>query len=287
MALRRRESTRILAGGALLFLLLVAGYFVFVRTAPGQGWDNLAYGGRPKFGQDVTTYDSDILGDVSKRTILIAMGALFAISLALRRPVVGIVAILAMGFAIFGAEFFKHSLPRPLLSPTEVPVPNYFAMDTYPSGHTTIGTSVALALLVIMGPLLRPWSAVLAGVTSASFATAVFFMGWHRPSDAIGGILWSGACFAVAASVLVLIHGHHAPQVRNFSGPVNAVLAAMAIIAIGLTISLRSGSLNLPFFAMTAAILVAGFALPVWLVAALARIDWRSTQRQELRRHAP
>jgi hypothetical protein len=282
IALKHRVALRLLIGAALLFLLLAAGYVFFVLTTPGQALDNTAFAGRPTFSSEMKTFDADILREVNKRDIIIAMGGLFILSLAVRRPLVGVVVVLTMGVAIFGAEFFKHTLPRPLLSPADIPVPAYFATDTYPSGHTSVGTSVALGLLLIGGPLLRPWLGMVAGLVSASFATGVYFMGWHRPSDAIGGILWCGVCFSLAAAALVMVHGHSAPKVKPFRGAINAMLAGGLIVGMAILVPLRTGNLDFSFFVLSAAIIAAAFALPVYLVSALARMDWRSGQRREL-----
>jgi hypothetical protein len=275
--LRRSVVIRLMTGAASMVLLLTAGYLGFVGTAAGQAWDNAGYAGRLNFGSEIKAYDNDLLGEVSKQNLLIAMGGLFAFSLLCRRPVVGGVAVAAAGAAVFGAEFLKQTLPRELLSAPTVPVPGYFSTDTYPSGHTTVGASLVLAMVVIAGPLLRPWLAVLAGVISSSYATAVFFMGWHRPSDALGGIAWSGICLAAGTAILVLIHGHHAPPSRHPAWKVSAALAAVVIAVLAFSAYSSHGELRLPFFVMSATIIAAGFALPAWLASVLAPIAWESS----------
>ena len=281
--LRRRTAAHLLMGASLAGLLLAAGYFFFVRTAAGQHWDNEGYAGRQAVVGEVRTFDSDILAEVSKQTLMISLGGLFVISLILRRPVVGLVAVTAAAAAIFGAEFLKNVLPRELLSVPTVPVPAYFSADTYPSGHTTVGTSLALACVLIFGAWLRPWLAVIAGLMSSSYATAVLFMGWHRPSDALGGIAWSGFCMTCAAALLVLFHGHHAPPAKWAAWIFSAAAAFLLIALLAFTVFSHpvDSPSTIPFFSMSAAIIVAGFALPAWLALALAHIDWRSSLHRE------
>lgn len=277
--LRRRTATHLLLGAALAGLLLSAGYFAFIRTAAGQHWDNEGYAGRRIIFGEIRTYDADILSQVNSLTLLMSLGGLFLVSLVLRRPVVGLVAVAAAAAAIFGAEFLKHILPRELLSMPAVPVPPYFSTDTYPSGHTTVGTSLALASLLIFGSWLRPWLAVIAGMVSTSYATAVFILGWHRPSDAIGGIAWSGLCLACAAALLVLFHGHHAPPSRSPAWIFSAAIAFLLTALLAFTIFFHplDQASTIPFFSMSAAIIAAGFALPAWIALALGHIDWRSS----------
>lgn len=233
-------------------------------------------------GGDLQIYDADLLQEVSKRSLFFALCLVLVLSVLMRCPLVGAVAVLTAGGAVFGAEYFKHSLPRADLAMALCPVPAYFSADTYPSGHTTIGTSLALALVLICGPLLRPWMSVAAGILSTSYATAVLFMGWHRPSDALGGIAWSGLCFAAATTFLVLVCGHHA---RSGSSSIRLWVSALfAMILIGClwTFSLPrpgyTGS-RWPFLTMASFIIAAGFALPAWLACSLKNIAWRSLHR--------
>ena len=169
-----------------------------------------------------------------------------------------------------------------MLSPPIGPVPGYFSSDTYPSGHTTVGTSFALAIVLISSPRLRSWSAVAAGIMGTSYATAVLFMGWHRPSDALGGIAWSGFCFAVAAALLVLITGHHSLTAYVSKATWLSGLLGLLLISVLLVFPYSpagyAGS-RIPFFSMTACIIAAGFAVPAWLAFALREISWRPLHR--------
>ena len=280
--LRRRSASSLFLGALLLGALLAAGYFFFVGSSVGQCWDNQGYAGRPVAGPDVRIFDADILQEVTKRSLLVAFAAILLLSFVFRCPVVGGVAVLAAAAAVFGAEFLKHTLPRALLSPPIGSVPGYFSSDTYPSGHTTVGMSLALAIVMVSGPRIRAWTAVAAGVMGTSYATAVLFIGWHRPSDALGGIAWSGFCFAVAAGFLVLFRGHHSltPHVSKatwLSGLLGLLMIS-GLFAIPFFQAGYAGS-GMPFFSMTACILAAGFAMPAWFAFALREISWRTLHR--------
>jgi hypothetical protein len=265
-----------------LAVVLVAGFIFFVGSPGGQRWDNLGYAGRMVAGPDVRVFDTDILQEVTKRSLVLALAAILLMSFVFRCPVVGVVAVIAVAGAVFGAEFLKHMLPRAVLSPPIGPVPGYFSSYTYPSGHTTVGTSLALAIVLICGPRLRPWIAVAAGVMGTSYATAVLFIGWHRPSDALGGIAWSGFCFAVAAALLVLLAGHHSltahvSKATWLSGLLGLLLIS-GLLVFPFSPTGYAGS-RMPFLSMTACIIAAGFAMPAWFAFALRRISWRPLHR--------
>ena len=280
--LRKRTALSLFLDTLLLGVLLVAGYIFFVGSPVGQHWDNQGYAGRMVAGPDVRVFDADILQEVTKRSLVVAFAAIFLLSCVFRCPVVGVGAVLAAAGAVFGAEFLKHTLPRALLSPPLGPVPGYFSSDTYPSGHTTVGTSLALAVVLISGPRLRSWSAVAAGIMGTSYATAVLFMGWHRPSDALGGIAWSGLCFAVVAGLLVFFGGHHSPTAHVSKATWLSGLLALLLIS-GLLVfpfppTGYAGS-EIPFLSVTACIVAAGFAMPAWFAFALREVSWRPLHR--------
>jgi membrane-associated phospholipid phosphatase len=65
--------------------------------------------------------------------------------------------------------------------------------DSFPSGHTTAAASIAVALLIVVPAAQR----LLAAAVGAALVTAVGFsvviLGWHYPSDVLGGLLVVGA----------------------------------------------------------------------------------------------
>jgi len=280
--LRRKSASSLFLGALLLGVLLVAGYIFFVGSSAGQRWDNQGYAGRLVAGSDVRVFDTDILQEVTKRSLVLAFASILLMSFVFRCPAVGAVAVLTAAGAVFGAEFLKHTLPRALLSPMIGAVPGYFSSDTYPSGHTTVGTSLALAIVLISGPRLRPWIAVAAGAMGTSYATAVLFMGWHRPSDALGGIAWSGFCFAVVAGLLALVNGHHSLTAHiskaTWVSGILGLLLISGLLVFPFSPTGYTGS-EIPFFSMTACIIAAGFAMPAWFALALREISWRSLHR--------
>ncbi len=271
-ALRRRILLRLLLLVSISGLLLAAGYGFFVRTAAGQALDDAGYFGRMPQERVLKAYDNEILGMVRKNVILIAAGVVLVFAAIRRRFLDGMIVLAGAAMAIEGAEILKHVLYRPELVKPGGPMPAYFVGDTYPSGHTSVATSFALAVVLLMPAAWRFASAVLAGFVSASYATGVLFAGWHRPSDALGGIFWTLFCLGLAALFLVAIRRHDwDPPPRmgvRWMLPVipgAAVALWLAMVFAGATPGATGGV----FVVMTAAILAASFAAPLGLAVAL------------------
>lgn len=123
--------------------------------------------------------------------------------------IIGVIAILLVGTAVRGswrvgaalaggllgaaasAELLKAALPRPDLAPQLEAMMGEHAANSFPSGHVTIATASVLAMIVVLPSAGRlPW-AMLGAVLVASVACAVVAAGWHRPSDALGGLGWA------------------------------------------------------------------------------------------------
>ena len=77
--------------------------------------------------------------------------------------------------------------------------------NSYPSGHTTIGMSIAMSALLVVPARLRMVTALGAGAVGAAFGVAVVAAGWHRPSDAVGAYL---VCLAASAGAAALIRAY-------------------------------------------------------------------------------
>lgn len=268
---------RLALGAAVCGTILTLGYLFFVLTASGQEWDNAGYFGREAGARWVSAYDRFLLGEVRVRNLVLAAGLVCGIGFLRRSPLSGFFAAGGMAVAIEGAEFLKRVLPRSELAVPPGPVPFYFSGDTYPSGHTTVGTAFVLAVILVSAPRWRPWVSVVAGLVSASYATGVLLVGWHRPSDAIGGIVWSGLCMMSAAGLLAAWRGR---TVENPASPrwQPVVVGCVAVCVIVWAAAAMAGNAlpdaDAPFVTMTAAIVVAAFVTCTWFARATRNTDW-------------
>ena len=275
-------------GALVCAVLLIAGYFVLVSTPWGHQLDDDAYFGREAMSRKVINLDSGVLDLVSKATLLLAAAFLFVIAALRRCALVGVVAVVGFGCAVVGAEMLKHQLPWQPLAPDDGLLDSGFQSGTYPSGHATIGTSLALSLLLVSSSRWRPWLAVVAGAMSATFATAVLFAGWHRPSDALGALAWSGLCMNLAALFAVRLRGRPGPEMAH---PVRALFGSvgLGILVVAATWLIAAASAPeyphdaLPFFVLTGLIIAGAFTLIAWYAWQLRAVDWptgRALQRK-------
>ena len=161
---------------------------------------------------------------VSIGSLLLAIALVAAVAVIRRRPRLALLAAASIGVSLITTEFLKLVLlERPPL------VPSFIYDNSYPSGHTTVGMSVAVAaMLVVPRRLLLPTAAG-AGLFGAAFGVAVVAAGWHRPSDAVGAFL---VVLSVAAACAAL--GHLYPD-RPDRGPPRDHAVRLPRIRIGTT----------------------------------------------------
>jgi hypothetical protein len=275
---------RLLQGATVCAALLIAGYLLLVNTAWGHTVDNAAYFGRQVMARSVIVYDRYILGAVSIATLALAVLIILLIGFIRHTPFAAIIMATGFACAVAGAELLKHVLPWHPLVPSDAHLQIQFQRETYPSGHTTIGTSLAIALLVVSSARWRPWLALLAGFMSASFATGVVFAGWHRPSDALGGIVWSGLCMSMAAAAIVVLRGYEIPSIERrplvllSSIALAATVAAIAWLAAAHAKD-QYPDADAPFLILTLLIIGGSFSVCTWLGWHLRAVEWRRPER--------
>jgi hypothetical protein len=270
---------RLLLGAVLFAILLIVGYFAVVSTSSGHQLDDDAYFGRRALSRKVVNLDYRLLYHVTKATLLVAAVILLVIATARRCTLVGVIAVVGFGCAVIGAEVFKHSLPWRALVPDDRLLRRDLRMESYPSGHATVGTSLALSLILVSPSRWRPWLAVAAGCMTATFATGVLFAGWHRPSDALGALAWSGFCMTVTATLVVRLRGRPRPVTAYpgrplFSSMVLGILVAGGTWLIAGIAAPEYPFGDLPFFVLTGLIIAGSFSLSAWYGWELRAIDW-------------
>jgi hypothetical protein len=275
----RTIQKRLLLGALGCAVLLIAGYFAFASTSWGHQLDDDAYFGRKALSRKVIRLDGAMLDHISKAALLLAGVVLLAIAAVRRCTFVGVIAVAGFGCAVVGAEVLKHKLPWRALVPNDGLLDRGLQTCTYPSGHATVGTAFALSLLLVSSSRWRPWLAVAAGCMSATFATGVLFAGWHRPSDALGALAWSGLCMTVAAACAVRLQGRSRPAI-GYSGLALFGSAGLAILVAAATWLVAAAAApyypfgDLPFFVLTGLIIAGAFSLMAWYGWQLRAVDW-------------
>ena len=156
-------------------------------------------------------------------TLPYAFAGVLCIALALARRRGWRALAVACLLAVTGVttQLLKHALARPHL---EHWLPEQVATSSWPSGHSTAAMTLALCAILVAPPALRAAAAMLGGAFAVGVGYAVLVLGWHYPSDVLGGFLVAGLWASLAVAVL---HRVEAPEPA--SRPVWEPLVGLAV----------------------------------------------------------
>jgi PAP2 superfamily len=73
---------------------------------------------------------------------------------------------------------------------------------SFPSGHATASMALALCAILVAAPRFRPYVAALGALFAIAVSYAFLTLGWHYPSDVLGGYLVAGAWTGLAVAAL-------------------------------------------------------------------------------------
>jgi membrane-associated phospholipid phosphatase len=94
---------------------------------------------------------------------------------------------------LVGANVSSQVLKPLLAHPREFVYSNGHVSDVagaaYPSGHATAAMSLALAVLLVAPRARRPLVATLGALVTIAVSFSIVMLGWHFPSDIVGGYL--------------------------------------------------------------------------------------------------
>jgi membrane-associated phospholipid phosphatase len=177
---------------SLLGAAVCAGLFTIlalfaVDTARGQRIDQLVLSaGRGDSGpvRDLVFPALDVVS-VPVVLVLLALGAVVA--LVRRRP-----GLLVHMVALVGGANLTTQVTKLLMDRTELADQVEATTNSFPSGHTTLAASVALALVLVVPPRARGPVGILGAAWTAAVGIGTIAQGWHRPSDVVGALLVCG-----------------------------------------------------------------------------------------------
>jgi membrane-associated phospholipid phosphatase len=198
---REVESHRLVALAVLCALLTAALYVIFVRTGLGQRIDEAALDGRASLSARSINSADDLLRTVSVASVAILGGGIVLVAVVRARFLLAAAAAAVMAGANVTTQVLKEVLPRPDLLAGRGEID---ALNTFPSGHTTVAASIAVAALLVAPRRLRGTVAVVGVIYAAAVGVATLTAGWHRPSDAIAGVSVVIGWGALAAWVIVV-----------------------------------------------------------------------------------
>jgi membrane-associated phospholipid phosphatase len=183
-----------------------------------------------------------------------------------------------------GAILLGANLTTQLLKPALAVHHPELGSAAWPSGHATAAMSLAMCCVLAAPARWRPAVAALGGLFAVAVSYSFLTLGWHYPSDVLGGFLVATAwtMLGIAAVLASYSRRPYAAQraigtrltVREALGPtVLALIGALAVAAIVLIARPHSvveyARLHKAFIIGAAAIGAAGLALATGLMLAL------------------
>jgi membrane-associated phospholipid phosphatase len=157
------------------------------------------------------------LGDLA--ALLVLSAAICALGLRLGRRRQVIAAVIVVAGANLTTQLLKTTLEhvrhKAFLHSYELPWPNSF-----PSGHTTAAASIAVALLLVVPAAHRLLAAAAGAALTAAVGFSVVILGWHYPTDVLGGLLVVGTWgFAALVYLRLRVDRDRAPRTDEVPRP--------------------------------------------------------------------
>lgn len=192
------------------------------------------------------------------------------------------VAVVLLGAAVTTDYVLKPALAASRYAPElgfrQVP------SGSFPSGHATASMALALCAILVAPARLRPYVAALGAAFAIAVSFAFLSLGWHYPSDVLGGYLvaaaWTGAAVAAMrwnAVGRAGIRRRLPPLSREHRRALVTAAAGVALLALAAIVALLASARALDFLRVhtvfafgAAAIAVAGVAV-AGLLARLLR----------------
>ena len=173
-------------------------------------------------------------------------------------------------------QVLKHALAQPRL---EHWLPEQVATNSWPSGHSTAAMTLALCAILVAPPALRAVTAMLGGAFAVGVGYAVLVLGWHYPSDVLGGFLVAGLWASLAVAVLHRVEAPE-PARRPVWEPLAGLVAGAGVVA-SVVLGVRADSVALytserPTFAAGAVIIA---LLALVLVTTVSAASTRGAPR--------
>ena len=186
---------------------------------------------------------------------------------------------------ILGAANVTTQLLKPALGDLRVvPLDGYDGvyLGSWPSGHSTAAMSLALCLVLVSGPRLRPLAALAGAGYAVAVGYALVVLGYHLPSDVFGGYLVAATFTLLGAAALSALEAHRPLGATAAAGspppalsaPALAAYAALAAALIAVTLVVRRPGTPIDALQHPTAVLaaVAIAALGLALTTGLARV---------------
>ncbi|GAC1434992.1 MAG: hypothetical protein NVSMB51_03470 [Solirubrobacteraceae bacterium] len=296
--MRRHPLDPLLAAALCLGGLALTGAISLILPA-AQVRDNATLHGFTAFGHTrLAGVAGELARTVDPRPYVVIAVVLALIAAARRRLRLAVLVPLAMGGAAATSELLKPLIAQPRFSEW-LGASGRILSASWPSGHATAAMMVALCAVLVAPRVLRPLVALLGSCLAVGVSYSILVLGWHFPSDVLGGFLVAGLWTATALAVLWWAdarwpsHSARAAvsRARGALAPASLlVLAAgggISVLALRGHVAQTYAASHLSFLAGAAAIALLPALLATALVAALSDRPAARAARSRVQRPAP
>lgn len=272
---RFRLAAVVLGVGFALCVLLLT------WTAWGHRVDDEAYFGAKLSNRAVASFEGSALNLLTPATALVLLAALLLFSWFRRAPVAGGLLAAGVAAAWIGAELIKHFGPWRDLTELDAVLPAGLRAMTAPSGHTTGITAFALAFALMLPTRWRLAGGLAAAFLSGAAGLAVVIAGWHKPSDAVIGVIWAGLWMSLAVVATIRLQLVREAVVPTGSIPlwvIAATCVACAQLCAVIVLALNSSAgpdADAAYVLFSVATLVLAYSVCPYLVWSTRPLDWR------------
>ena len=189
-------------GVALLFVIWFAAFHIGVLKHVDQS----VFGGFLGLGAHSSVHAiATFIADLCNPSPYVYFAAVpLLIGLARGRPRVAVAAGAMMLGANATTQLFKPLLAEP--RPTAL-LHTQLSAASWPSGHATAAMSLALAFVLVSPSRLRPYVAALGAGFAAAVSYSFLSLGWHYPSDVLGGFLVATTWSLLILAALLWVNG--------------------------------------------------------------------------------
>ena len=273
--MRTRTTTRLLGLAVASAVVVVLTHFLRIFTPWGQRWDDDAYLEALQLPASLQAACNVLLSTLRIPTLSALLVACVVITAYRRQILTGLVIACAFTAAVASAEVLAVVVPRPDLAADLSALVDNAGANTFPSGHATIATALSLAFVTVVAPRGRPWAAGFGLVFTLAIAGSTVIAGWHRPSDAVGGIALAAAWMSLAVWLLSRIRG---VQTQGRSTQVYLVaslaLGGLAVTVTVLLAAITPGGFAVAFASAEALIVLATLTTVTSFALCLSDVDF-------------
>ncbi len=211
MLTRHRQALQLLLLGLLATLVLLGLYLVFLRTAPGQRFDDIAFEGRKAIRLAARRPATFLVHVLTIPSVLLGCAWIAVDTVRRGWWRTGAVALGSVALTVVLARLLKGAVTRPEL----VDLAYASSRNTLPSGHTAAVMAVLLAAVSACQAPIRAFLASAAAVLAAIYVTALIGSGWHRFSDVFAGMALAVAVTSIATATRLFLFEDSANSLGN------------------------------------------------------------------------